>query len=358
MPQPSRALAASALAVALVAGGAARAQVQGSLTASVGPGFDSNPSRTVGGGDSPDGFLGLTASAKARLGLGESSQVQGRYDLGLRKFFHDGGQDLAVQQLQLDASTQLGRALLGVDATGKWRASWSGERDYKDLGAELFLDWAFNRQVSARLSAGARGFLYVLSDFDFVGPQAAASVRWQPYRRHVASLALFGALPYYRGDARTQQTDSSGNYLYSPEQRRRDRQVGGSLSYAYRGPVAAQLGYAYLRVDSNSYGEQSERHRLWAAGSVKLPWRLYASAQIAWQFIRYPDGVFLSEDLLLLDDESQSSAGLKLAFAATDSIDVELRYAAFWIALPAAKGEDQGTTWWRHTAFLGVTFRL
>jgi hypothetical protein len=225
------------------------------------------------------------------------------------------------------------------------------------MGTDLFFDWAFSRQLSARLSGGARGFLYHLSDYDFVGPQAVASLRWQPFRRHVASLALFGALPYFRGLARIDQLNpSTGAYRFSSE-RRRDRQVGGSISYAYRGPVALQLGYAYLRVDSTSYGESSERHRLWGAASLKLPWRLYASAQAAWQFIRYPDGVFLSEDLLLLDDESQSSAGLKLAVAATDAIDVEVRYSAYWIVLPQTT-DSASTFWWRHTVFVGLTFRL
>ena len=146
--------------------------------------------------------------------------------------------------------------------------------------------------------------------------------------------------------------------------RRRDAQFGGQASYAYRGPVAVQGGYAYLRINSTSYGEASERHRLWAAASAKLPLRLYASLQAAWQFIRYPDGIFLSQDLLLLDDESQSSLGAKLAFAATEQLDVELRYATYWVALPLATDAQDpsskvpGTTWWRHTAFLGVTFRL
>ena len=113
---------------------------------------------------------------------------------------------------------------------------------------------------------------------------------WQPSRKHSASLVLFGALPYYRGWSRYGgSSDFANGNDRLPAVRRRDAQMGGQASYAFRGPVAVQAGYAYTRISSTSYGEASERHRRWAAASTKLPWRLYGSLQAAWQFIRYPD---------------------------------------------------------------------
>ncbi|MBI5543001.1 MAG: hypothetical protein HY901_03885 [Deltaproteobacteria bacterium] len=356
----SRAPAIVALVAALALSPPAPAvTAHGSVTASVGSGFDSNPTRTVGTEASADGYLGLTASGQGRLTLGDSQQLSGRYDIGLRKYLQTAPEDLAVQQAELEWSMQVGRALLGADGSGKWRVARSGIRDYADAIAELFFDWAFAKELSARLAAGARGYVYPPDgDYSHAGPQAAVSARWQPSRRHLVTLRLFGALPYYRGKARLVEAteDLSGVG-------RRDRQMGAQLSYALRGPVALQVGYAFVRVDSNSYGEASERHRLWGAAGIKLPLRLFASVQAAWQLLRYPDGIFFSESLLLLDDESQSSAGLKLAWAATERIDLEVRYAAYWIALPKVHDpsdsavEVAGSTWWRHTGHLAVTFR-
>ena len=360
-----RAPAIAALAAACLCSPAPSlgASAQGSLTASVGPGVDTNPTRTVGTDAQPDEFIGFSASTKGRLVLGDGQLLQARYDVGLRKFLHerDSGEDMAAQQVELAWTLQRGRLLLGADGALKWRLSRGRARDYGDGAGELFADWSFSREVSARLSAGAHLFRYWptagpqpdcgSSCYDWAGPQAVASLRWQPARQHVAVLSLFGALPYYRGWVRF----DDGSYL--PGWRRRDRQLGGQLSYGYKGPLAVQAGYTFARVDSTSFGEANERHRLWAAVSAKLPWRLFASAQAAWQFIRYPDGVFLSQSLLLLDDESQSSVAVKLALAVTDEIDLEARYAAYWILLPSS-GDSAATTWLRHTAYLGLTVRL
>jgi hypothetical protein len=345
------------------------------LTATIGPGFDSNPLRIVGVASLPDGFFGLSMSGRGRLDLSDDQQLQGRYDLGARLFLR-GKDELAVQQLEIDWALQLGRLLLGAEVAAKWRLSHAAteatNRDYADGTAELFADWAFTREVSARLAAGAHLFRYWptagyqpppeddplpqfscgSSCYDWAGPQFVASLRWQPSRRHVATLALFGLVPFYKGWARL----DDGSYLQG--WRRRDRQLGGQLAYSFRGPVAVQVGYSYLRDDSTSFGEANERHRLWAAASARLFWRLFGSAQAAWQLIRYPDGVFLSQSLLLLDDESQSSLGAKLAVELIEHVDLELRYSVYWIALPPAHGEAAGTAFWRHTAFLGLTLRL
>ncbi|HEY3447296.1 MAG TPA: hypothetical protein VGK67_13075 [Myxococcales bacterium] len=382
-----RALSAIApLLGVLLSAAAAQAAVQGSLTASLGPGLDTNPSRTVANDASTlDGYLGLAATGKLKLTFGEGQQATGRYDVGLRKFFLTNREDLAVQQAALDWAMSLGRVVVGAEASGKWWASVSGSRDYADLGGDLFLDVALARQVSLRVLAGAHGFVYPPAHlgppdpaappvdpktadadgaYDWVGPQGSLALRWQPARRHTATLALFGALPYYNGFSRYEGSSEFANGADGyPVVRRRDAQFGGQVSYGYRGPVAVQAGYSYVRINSTSYGEASERHRLWAAASAKLPLRLYASLLAAYQFIGYPDGVFLSWDLQLLDDESQSSVGAKLGFAVTDEIDLEARYASYWFELPkvAAPSDPSATlptTWWRHTAFLGVTLRL
>lgn len=367
---------------ALLAGTAAQASaVQGTLTASLGPGLDTNPSRTVAAGSAAlDGYVGLSATGKLRIGFGEGQQLTGRYDLGGRLFFLTNKETLAVQQLELDWTANLGWAVVGVEASAKWWLSLSGTRDYDDLGASLFGDVVLVKGLNLRMAVGARGFIYppahwkepqpivdTTTDangaYDWAGPLGSLALRWLPARRHTAALVVFGALPYYAGYARYEgSTEFANGTDGDPVVKRRDAQFGGQVSYAYRGPVAVQAGYSYVRINSTSYGEASERHRLWAAASAKLPLRLYASVQAAWQFILYPDNVFLSQVFLLLDEESQSSASAKLAFAVTEALDLEARYSAFWIELPPVKASGDAaalpTTWWRHTVFLGVTFRL
>ncbi len=382
-----RALPAIATLLAALLPGAApagAASVQGSLTASLGPGLDTNPSKTLADDASTlDGYLGLSASGRLRVGYGEGQQVAGRYDVGLRKFFLTDAEDMAVQQVELDWAANLGRVALGAQASAKWWLSKSQSRDYRDLAASLFGDAALAKGLNLRLAAGVRGFIFppahwkepkVITDttldanaaYDWVGPQGHAALRWQPARRHGAALALFAALPYYSGYSRYEgSTEFANGRDGYPEVKRRDAQLGGQVSYTYRGPAVVQAGYTYVRISSTSYGEASERHRLWAAASARLPLRLYASLQAAWQFILYPDNVFLSQLFLLLDEESQSSLGAKLAFAVTDEVDLEARYSAFWVELPPGAGDPADPaatslprTWWRHTAFLGVTLRL
>ncbi|MGC4122862.1 MAG: hypothetical protein QM765_51505 [Myxococcales bacterium] len=366
---------AAFLAAQFVALPAKAAPLQGSLTASFGPGLDTNPSKTLTSDASVlDGFLGLSATGRVKVGFGEGQQVSGRYDLGLRKFFLSEGEDLAVQQVALDWAVNLGRVMLGAEASGKWWVSRAGTRDYADLGADLFVDIALVKALNLRLAGGARGFLYPpayanepveISDtsvdankaYDWAGPQGSAMLRWQPARRHTLALALFGVLPYYNGFSRYEGSSEFANGRDGyPVVKRRDAQFGGQLSYSFRGPVAVQAGYSYVRINSTSYGEASERHRAFAAVSAKLPWRLYAGLLAAYQFSSYPDGIFLSRNIELLDDDSFSSVGAKVGLAITDEVDLELRYATYWTELPPSSSLP--TTWWRHTAFLGVTLRL
>ena len=150
-PPVARALAILALVCALGSSPPSAWAAQGALTATIGPGFDSNPLRIVGVASLPDGFFGLSMSGRGRLDLSDDQQLQGRYDLGARLFLR-GKDELAVQQLEIDWALQLGRLLLGAEVAAKWRLSHAAteatNRDYADGTAELFADWAFTREVS------------------------------------------------------------------------------------------------------------------------------------------------------------------------------------------------------------------
>jgi hypothetical protein len=347
-----RLAAIAALAALALSPAPARAGFQGSLIAAAGPGYDSNPRRTVGEESAGDAMLTLTASGKGRLTLSEAQSLTGRFEIGAKKFVAVVDEDVLVQAVDLAYGAQMGDWLLGAEGLAKLRLSRGGARDYTDLDAGLFVDCALSRLVSLRLDAGARRFLYPPdSGYDALGPRGVLSARWSPGRRHALSAALSLGLPAYAALARRSQAEVSGV-------RRKDRVIGAQATYAFRGPLALQASYAFFEVDSNSFGERSARHRISAAATGRLPLGLVGAVQVAWQFIRYPDGIFLSEALLLQDDESQSSVAAKLALPVSSAVDLELRWALNWIALPAREAGSPALSYLRQTGGLGAAVRF
>ena len=328
---------------------AAEVKPQGAATVTVGPGVDTNPRRSLGEEAIPDGFLGATASLRGRLTSGDQS-VSGRYDGGAKKFLSVTGEDLLAQQLEAGYALNVGALSLGVDGTGKLRRTRAGDRDYTDLSGEAFADWLASRELSLRLAVGLHGFSYLSNaDYDSRGPVAALTVKFAPSRKHSFSLGL-SASPR-RFDA-PRRISAEGDLA---EERRADWAIGGQLAYALRGPVPIQAGYSLSVNASNSFGESTTRHRLFAAASGKLPLGVIVTGQAALQLNRYPDGIFLSRDLLLADDEAQSSLALKLAYPLGASVDLEARYALYSVALPRT---DEVASFLRQTVALGLTFRL
>ncbi len=323
------------------------------LNLALAPGVDTQPLRIMGENSQPDGFLSATASARARLSLGEGEALQLKYELGLKKFLREGSMDLAVQLLDVAWLRQWRGWLLGADASGKLRLSRGDNRDYFDGSAALFAELSPWQGVAARVLAGARKFFYPLDDrYTSSGPTVGLELRWSPTRRLTLSASGQGALAFFEGFAR--QTDGTDS-----DQPRRDQSLFGNLNLGYRGPVALQAGYQLLLVRSNSFGESSQRHRLLAAISGQLPLGIFAMLQAAYQFINYPDGIFINQDLLLLDDESQSSVVAKLALPVTRAIDLEVKYGLYWISLPPHSPDVAATlmTYLRQMGTFGLAAR-
>lgn len=347
----SRLVAIAALAALVSSPRPAHAGFEGSLSAAAGQGFDSNPRRTVGEEAAGDGLLYGTASGRGRLALGDIQALSGRLEVGAKKFFTAVDEDALVQQLELEYSARLGGLALGAAGFEKLRFSRGGARDYRDFDVGAYADQAVGRALNLRLSGGIRRHLYLQDPgYDALGPRAALAARWAPHRSHVFTAAASLSLPGYAALARRSQTEAAS-------ERRRDRILGGQIGYACRGPVALQAAYSLYQVASNSFGESNVRHRLWAAAAGRLPLKLIGSVQVAWELIRYPDGIFLSQDLLLQDDESQSSAAAKLALPLSERMDLELRWALFWISLPARDAKSLSLSYLRQTGGLGVSLR-
>ena len=126
------------------------------------------------------------------------------------------------------------------------------------------------------------------------------------------------------------------------------------MGYGYRGPVALTLGYGFQELASNSHGETVLRHRLSASAGVRLPLRFTLLAQGALVFSRYPDGVFLSPDIVLTeDDEAQNTLSMRLVRPLTASVDLELSGSVHGTRLPR-----NDLSFARQVAALGLTWRL
>ena len=319
-------------------------------------GFDTNARRVIGETSVTDAFAALNAMARGSLLLGDAHLLSGRYDLGLKKFYDMAPEDLIVQQLALGYAPRVGAWSFSVDARVKIRSSRNGLRDYLDIHGDV----AAVRQLpcgwSLRLEAGGRNFRYPLQEeYGFADGHAALWGLWQIRRSMRLALGIQGTMPYYLGDARL--PDAS----YDTGRRRHDKTLAVQLKFSWRGPVALQAGYLWVGNWSNAFGESFQRHRIFGAVTARLPWSVFAGIHVAWQTLHYPDGLFLSDeliDLMLYDDESQSSSTLKLSRPIIQGhLDVELRYKLAWVDLPRRYG-DASLSYLRQVGTLGLAGRF
>ncbi|XXF79289.1 hypothetical protein P2318_05920 [Myxococcaceae bacterium GXIMD 01537] len=327
------------------------AEVDGSLRVTGRLMVDSNAPRDFSDGQTPDplpdGAFNLLAAAEGRL-TGESAQLVGRYEGGLRKYLTYTTEDMLVQSLALEGSVAVGPSLgLGVEGRAKDRRG--GSRAYTDLGANAFVEYAPDARLALRLRAGAHRFVYRPSEAaNFSGTEVGFTGRYRLNRRHAFTVSGDYGRRGYLIDARPRPEVTQGPGT------REDGALAASAGYTYRGPVALGLSYGFQEVDSNSFGETALRHRLSASAGVRLPWRLTLLAQGTLGLSRYPDGIYLSPEIILLDeDEAQNTLSLKLARPVRETLDVELTYGLYHTRLPR-----NGLSYFRQALGVGLTWRL
>jgi hypothetical protein len=339
----------SALAAAMLLPIAAAAETSGGLRLSAGGGFDSNARRDYESvGAQADGFAFITGSGNLLLDS-ERARAAAAYELGLRQFLMATSANVIAQAATAQGLLQLGPSwAVGLAGRGKDRRG--GDRDYSDLAANTFVEWAVTRALDLRAEAGPRRFIYrPFFEYSFKASEFAAEARYRFDRRHSISLLGELGLRFYNGDARA---DPALDPPPSPLQRR-DLAFLGGLSYRYRGPVALSLSYHYGRADSNSFGETNVRHRLMASAGMRVFWELTVLAQAAIQVIHYPEGKSSSPELLLLEDDNQDSISLKLLRPLSSHLDAELFFAFYHANLP-----QNGLTYLRQVAWIGIAWRL
>lgn len=344
--------ALSLLFVAPLLATAAAASSQGALRVSVSSLVDTNVSREFSGGDAPlpklDTGLFATGQAEGRL-TGERTQVAGSYQVGARGYFRFPEESMWVQAGRFEGLWSLGR-LLAVGAEGRAKDRRGSRRAYSDGVANLFLEFVPDLHLDLRVYVQAHRFLYWPAlDWSYGAGEVGFTSRYRFNRQH--ALLAFAELGQRRYASALRLPPLS---LFAPAPgRREDSAWNVGASYLFRGPVNASLGYTFQGQDSNSFGETVLRHRLQATLGLRLPAQFTLLAQGTLGLNRYPDRVFLSPDLVLLeDDEAQNALSLRLVRPVSAHWDVELSYGLYAAQLPKNQ-----LSYLRQVLALGLTWR-
>lgn len=318
----------------------------------LGPGFDSNARRDfVTSASSPqaDGFVFALGTADGII-EGERWRLSGTYDVAARKFFLLPSEDTIV-----NAAT--GEFLFGLSESfslglfGNVRDRRGAERDYTSLLGQAFVDFNPTGNIDVRLRFGATRFLFwPRFAYSFSGPVGDLTARYRFDRRH--SVALFGSYNPRTYNANVNPRPGEA----ARDERRFDPFFTVGASYSYRGPFQLTAGYAYLDQTSNSYGETLRRHRLSITAGFRLPAKFTLLTSGALQLTSFPDGIFLSERLQVVeDDENSSTLTIKLVRPVHPHVDLDARYALYVNVLPQRQGGQEPLVYVRNVFSLGVT---
>lgn len=327
----------------------------------------------------PDLFFYALGQLEGVLRLGERVRLSGSYDVSGRKFILAPTEDTVVQAAQLEATVALGR-FFAFGVGGRARDRRGAERDYTDLVGGALLDFLPDPAIDVRAQISAHRFLfYNRFEYSFWGPDGLISARYRINRRH--SVSAFGSYNprTYNGKARPRpgpegdrdgddvadtadncpdnanrdqaddDQDGIGNACEVPVVRT-DSVFGAGISYSYRGPFQFSFSYSYMDQSSISFGESVQRHRLNATLGARLPWSLMLLTSLTWQPAVFPEGVYLSQELTVLEeDENVSSLTVKLVKPLGRYFDLDLRYAGFLGYLP-----QNDFLYMRHVISFGV----
>lgn len=330
---------------------AAAAEFQGSGRVGLEAGVDTNPAREFGRSTLPDALATARAGGEGLVRF-DRFQLSGAYDLGARKFFRVVSQDTLVQAASADFAAALAKTF-GLGLEGRIKDRRGGARSYSDLVGGPFLEYAPDARLNLRVRLMAHRFLYPEAfDYSFGAAELGVTARYRFNRRHSLLVFADGGQRDYAGIARLHPLLEADASRTLPG--RSDSVFYVGASYSYRGPFALSGSYSFSDQTSNSFGEAQQRHRLGASFGYRLPWKVIALAQASVQLARYPDGVFLSPEIILVEDEENlNSLTLKLSRPLSRRFDVEVRYGLYAITL-----SRNALNYLRQLGSVGVTARF
>ncbi len=327
------------------------ADAHGALRLSTSVGADSNPARAFqSSGIQPDGFVSAVGSAQGEY-LRAWAQFIGSYELGVRKFFSTTSNDLVAQSANGELLFPVaGPWSAGLEARAKDRRG--GDQEYTDLVGSAFIELSLNKDLVIRARGGGHRFIYrPYFPYSFKSTELGFRARYRINNRHSAFLFGEGGPRLFNATAEPNPTTEAPT---DPPQRRDFMAVAG-IGYRYRGPISLIFSYSYGRFTSNSFGQTAFRHRVTATAGIRLPrhWNLLVDGTL--QFTTFPDKVFASPNLLLVDDENLNSLSLKFVHPLSAHWDFEVHAGVYHARLP---GQVVTYEYLRAVAGIGVTWRL
>jgi hypothetical protein len=310
------------------------------LRLSLGPEFDTNVYRNPYGdqGDypvTPDFDIKMLAIG----GVDWRSQdkrhsFRGEYTLGGRVFMRISDEDTLINQLDAEYSYRAWEiASIGVDFDARDVSIISNDRAYTLGGANFFSDIRAWQGGLMRLKAGYRVFMWKPdAEYTNNGPAAGLSLRHY-FTKHL-SLAFATEYQFrmYQGNAYVFVDNPDGSRTLEPTDRQRlDNIVFGSIGVEYVHKILISGSYSILYNPSNSAGESILRHRVAAVFTAKPVWEIYINIMAALQYTQFIDGIYVSQQLFLEDDdENQNSVVVKLSRAIGKGFSAELKYGIYW----------------------------
>jgi hypothetical protein len=329
--------------------------VEGRAEADVG--YDSNVYRNFDGVSDPtlpgngavvgDGFLQLDGDLDVSGRPWAHQHTDLALDIGGRLFASQWEEDTLVGAATLVHDIGLSRKLsLRFDASGKDKWVENDDRAFADYGAGVALSLGPWAKTRFDVRAGYQAFVYFPdTDFSELGPSFSISLSSTPWTRQTLAVGYRLMPQFYQGP----QVFPSG----AEAGQRFDWYHLATASYTLQAPIVLSVIYSFIDDDSDSYGESYLRNRVQLVVGAALPWELFLVGMAAVQLTSYPDGLYLSPELLLLeDDDDLDEVGVKISKDVGKGFSIEARYGFYYNGL-----QQNGLTYERHVAYLGVAWR-
>jgi hypothetical protein len=322
------------------------ADLELALEAELGAGVDTNPERVLGASESADGFAVALVRGKLRLegeraGLSAQLSEAGRLYFGAGSATAGASRLEAQGQLRLSERVSAGASLLASDLTER------GHRlDHDVLDGSAFLSWA-SGPWGASATAGWNLFAprdAPLRAFLSSGPHAGVRGSWRFLPAETLHAGYDFAAPAYPRWREAVGTE------------RDDRTHTLSAEWVHRGSFLAGLGYAYSWNRSSAAGGDFDRHRVTGRLATYLPYDFTLALRGSLQWSRYPEPLFLAEQILLAEGQQNlDSLEARLTHPLRGALEVALSLALY--RAEAVVGPGDAPSFTRGVASLALTWR-